>query len=146
MKHLESRVLTRFNPVRDMDMSHTVYKTEQLYRGLRRASMSQAPMYVIWASPTGLVAFEDRSGNLHELVILRADMIDTRWNGPVSVWKGESPDLQLVTIEYHHEDYAWIVLPCLKAVNWVREQTRASMVVGGPLSRSKNQLVSTTQI
>ena len=122
---LESRVFMRFSTLRDRALPHVVYRTEETYLEtvLVRGPSEQRERR-IWASPTGLIVFEDGQGELQEFTILRNCNVPARWDAPVSVWMPTLRGLELITIKYSDDRYEWIVRPCLNALEYVRRQTR----------------------
>ncbi len=123
---LESRVFMRFSTLRDKAMPHVVYRTEEVYletvlvRGVPPGHRDRR----IWASPTGLIVFENDQGELQEFTILRNCNIPARWDAPISIWMRTLRGLELVTIKYSDDRYEWIARPCLNALDYVRRQTR----------------------
>ncbi len=119
---MESRVLMRFNSLRDLVQPVTVYRCDSDV--VSYSYDSHRSWSLIWASPTGICAYIDKHGNLQELAVLRPELIPSKVMGPASIWIGKSPDLKLVTLEYGDKDYEWIFEPCLEAVYWVRDRMR----------------------
>ncbi len=122
---LKSRVFMRFSQLREKDLPHVVYRTEEVYMEtvLVRGGPSEVRVRQIWASPTGLIVFENDAGELQELTVLRSCNIPARWDAPVGLWMHTLSGLELVTIKYCDDRYEWIVKPCLNALDYVRRQT-----------------------
>lgn len=122
---LESRVFMRFSLLRDEMIPITVYRTWETYPEtmLVRGGPPQVRDREIWASPSGVIVFKDGQGELQELGILRPSQMPRRYDSPVAMWLGASPNHERIVIEYADDEYYDIVRPSVKAIMHVCHQT-----------------------